>query len=116
MKNIIYLTTLLLFTGLYLTGCDFGVPDENTNPDVPDATISGQIVESISGDPVFNATVKITDGTTQVNTKTGNDGSFSASFPLSEDKELSIVYSKSGYDTDTTSVYVSVSGDIQLPF
>ena len=54
----------------------------NTTPEVPDATISGQIVESISGDPIFNATVKITDGITQVNTTTGNDGSFSANFPL----------------------------------
>ena len=115
MKNIIYLTTLLLFTGLYISGCDFGVPDENTNPEVPDAIISGQIVESISGDPIFNATVKITDGITQVNTTTGNDGSFSASFPLSEDKELTIVFFKTGYDTDTTSVYVPVSGEIQLP-
>ena len=57
----------------------------------------------------------MTDGVTQVNTTTGNDGSFSASFPLSEDKELTIVYFKSGYDTDTTSVYVPVSANIEVP-
>ena len=114
MKNIIYLTILLFFAGLYISGCEFGAPDES-NPEVPDATISGQIVESVSGDPILNATVKITDGTTQVNTTTTNDGSFSASFPLTEDKELTIVFFKSGYDTDTTTVYVPVSGDIELP-
>ena len=81
MKNIIYLTAFLFLTGLYLSGCEFGIPDENTTPEVPDATISGQIVESISGDPIFNATVKITDGITQVNTTTGNDGAFFCKLP-----------------------------------
>ncbi len=69
----------------------------------------------MSGDPIFNATVKITDGITQVNTTTGNDGSFSTSFPLSQDKELTIVYFKTGYDTDTTTVYVPVSATIEVP-
>ena len=40
---------------------------------------------------------------------------FSANFPLSEDKELTIVYFKTGYDTDTTSIYVPVSASIQVP-
>ncbi len=115
MKNFIYLSVFILLTGLYFSGCEFGVPDENIIPEVPDATISGQIVESVSGDPVFNAAVKITDGITQVNTTTGNDGTFSTDFPLTEDKELTIVYFKSGYDTDTTSVYVTVSSNVEVP-
>jgi hypothetical protein len=115
MKKIKYLSAFILVTGLYFAGCEFGTSSDGTNPEVADAVISGQIVESISGDPIFNANVKITDGETQVNTTTTSDGSFSASFPLTEDKELTIVYFKSGYDTDTTSIYVQVSGNIELP-
>jgi len=115
MKKFNYLSAFILLTGLYFSGCEFGTPTDSTTPEVPDAVISGRIVESISGDPVFNATVKLTDGATQVNTTTGSDGSFSASFPLTQDKELTIVYFKSGYNTDTTSIYVPVSGNIEVP-
>ena len=34
---------------------------------------------------------------------------------FSEDKELTIVYFKTGYDTDTTSIYVPVSASIEVP-
>ncbi len=115
MKNIIYLSVTLLLIGIYFSGCDFVAPDGNTNPEIPDAVISGQIVESISGDPISSASVKITDGITIVNTSTASDGKFSASFPLTEDKELTLIYFKSGYATDTTTVYVPVSSDVTIP-
>lgn len=115
MKKIIYLSLFISVVGLYLSGCEFGIPDEETSSEIPDAVISGQIVEAISGDPIFNVSVKITDGTTEVITTSSSDGKFSANFPLTEDKELKLIYFKSGYDTDTTSIYVTVSSDITIP-
>src|SRR5574338_487523 len=115
MKKIIYIAVLITLTGLYLSGCDFGVQDDNTPPEVTDAVITGRIVESVSGDPIFNASVIITDGITRVNTTTGNDGKFSANFTVTEDKELTLIYSKAGYDTDTTRFFVTVSSSVELP-
>jgi hypothetical protein len=115
MKKIKYIAVLITLTGLYLSGCEFGVQDENTPPEVSDAIIAGQIVESVSGDPIFNATVIITDGATRVNTTTGNDGKFSVNFTLTVDKELTLIYSKAGYETDTTRIFVTVSSNVEVP-
>ena len=102
MKNIFYLSVLIVITTIYFSGCEFGVPTEDITTVLPDAVISGQIVESVTGDPIFNASVKITDGVSQVTTTTGNDGKFSISFSLTEDKELTIIYFKSSSEIDTT--------------
>ena len=115
MKNIFYLSVLIVITTIYFSGCEFGVPTEDITTVLPDAVISGQIVESVTGDPIFNASVKITDGVSQVTTTTGNDGKFSISFSLTEDKELTIIYFKSGYGTDTTTIYVPVSSNLTVP-
>lgn len=109
MKNIIYFWFLIIPVLLEFTGCEFGVPEETST------IISGQIVESVSGNPVSNASVKITDGITQANTTTNSQGKFTVDFSLKEDKELTVIAFKEGYTTDTIKVFTEAGSTTNVP-
>ncbi len=115
MKNKIFLIVLFLAVSFSFYSCEFGVPDE-TNPDNADKVkVSGQVVESITGNAIYNASVKITDGTTSVTTRTNSDGSYNAEILILEDKDLTIVTFLEGYSTDTTIVYAAVGSTVNVP-
>ena len=115
MKNKIFLFILLLAVTFSFYSCEFGVPDENNPDNTAKVTVSGQVVESITGNPVYNASVKITDGDTSVTARTNSDGYFNAQILIFEDKELSIITYLEGYSTDTTKVYAAVGSTINVP-
>ncbi|HSR18791.1 MAG TPA: hypothetical protein VLM39_11935 [Ignavibacteriaceae bacterium] len=113
MKKKILLPALLLAAVLYLSSCKFGVEEEA--PASSNITITGQIAESITGNPIFNASIRITDGNVEVNTTTDSEGKFTAEFTLAEDKELVIFAFKEGYSTDTLKFFAAGGKSITLP-
>ena len=63
MKNRIFYLVLIAISIFLSTGCEFGLDPGNT-------TITGQIVDSQTGDPVQSVTVKILDGELEITEKT----------------------------------------------
>jgi hypothetical protein len=114
MKKKIYSGSLILIVILAHLSCEFGVEDE-TIPEINDVTLTGQIVEAITGDPIFNASVKITGGISQVNSTTNSDGKFTSTFPLTEDGELTVIAFKEGYSTDTLKFFATVGSSVTVP-
>lgn len=115
MKKKIFLFMVAAAGLLSFHGCEFGSSD-GTNPDVTDnVTVSGQVVESISGDPIFGATVKLTDGEEVVTTTTDVSGTYSLEIYIADDKELSVIAYKSGYSTDTLQFYASAGKPVTAP-
>jgi hypothetical protein len=111
-----FLLYIIIAAGLLIQGCKFGTDDDIINPPVTGkVAVTGQIVESITGNPVFNASVKITDGTAQVNTTTNADGRFTAEIFIAEDKDLTIITFKEGYSTDTLRLYAVAGKPVTVP-
>jgi len=113
MKKKIFLFVIAAVTAFKVSSCEFGIEEEI--PDIQAVTITGQVAESISGNPIFNASIRITDDTNQVNTTTNSEGKFTAKFELTEDKELTIIAFKEGYSTDTLKFFATVGTTITVP-
>lgn len=94
------------------SSCKFGVQEEGP---LSETSISGLVVDSLSGDPVLNATVRLTDGVQRVAVTTGADGKFTARLSLAEDKEVTLITTKEGYSIDTTKLFVSVGSSVTVP-
>jgi hypothetical protein len=114
MKKKILFAFITALVALSLSACEFGLEDDTTD-DLSSVTLSGQVVETVTGNPVFNATVKITDGASQINITTGSDGKFSTSFSLTEDAELTLITFKEGYTTDTLAIFVLAGSNVSVP-
>ena len=112
MKKKIPLIVLIVTVILIQLSCEFGVED---SVEMNDVTLSGQIAESVTGNPVSNASVKITDGVTSANTTTNSAGKFTLNISLAEDGELTIIAFKEGYSTDTLKLYATVGSSITVP-
>ena len=111
MKKIIYLWTIIGIIVFQINSCEFVAPGEGE----VSTNLSGEVVEAISGNAIANASVKITDGTLQVNTTTNTEGKYSVDISLQEDKELTIVTFKEGYSTDTLKVFANVGSTVEVP-
>lgn len=111
MKKIKYLPVLIFLVMQLFSSCEFGVPEEG----VKSVILSGEVVESVSGNPVSGASVKIYDGTNYVNTTTNLEGKYLIDLLLQEDKELTILSFKEGYFTDTLMIFATVGSTITVP-
>ena len=97
---------VLFLTSLYFyNGCEFGVQGEN--PTVSNVTLNGQVVESVTGNPLSNANILVVSPDTQVVASTGSDGKFSSVLGLYSSTNLNLIISKTGYVTDTISVFAN---------
>ena len=108
-KNHIFILLITSAILLIITGCD--LKDENpTNPDlektVYDVSIVGEVVEAITGNPIAQATIIITDNVTVKGTTTNEEGKYSTTFQVDKDQELKVIAKKDGFLNDTSSVFV----------
>ncbi|MEE9450217.1 MAG: carboxypeptidase regulatory-like domain-containing protein [Ignavibacteriaceae bacterium] len=95
-----YLYSLIVTTLVFsFVSCEFGLDPDNT-------FVTGQIVDSQTGNPIAAASIKISDGTTQVGTSTDSEGKFTAELTLEEDKDLQLIILKEGYKADTLNIFV----------
>ncbi len=112
MKKKILLIALVIGI-LKITSCEFGVEEEVIENQ--EVIINGQIIESITGNAIFNASVRLSDGSNIVNTTTNSEGKFSVVFNLTEDQEITLISFKQGYGTDTLSFFATIGSTVDLP-
>ncbi len=115
MKNYPFYIILFLSVICFSNGCEFGVQGEN--PTISNVTLNGQVVETVTGNPLSNANILVVSSDTQVVATSGTDGKFSSVLGLQSSSNLSLIISKSGYITDTVSVFAaagSVINDILI--
>jgi hypothetical protein len=108
--RIVIAVIISMLTAIY-SACEFGADDTS----VSNVSISGVVVDSLSGNPVTNATVRLTDGVTQVNVVTGADGKFTASLSLAGDRDVTLIASKEGYTVDTLKIFVIAGSTVTVP-
>ncbi len=111
-----FILSIVFASLLILSGCE--VKDSPTSGDGSEGgtvTVSGQVVESSSGDPINNALVKVTDGVNEAGAATSSSGIYSVTLDIDKDKEVKIIVSLSGYSSDTTSVFATVGATLQAP-
>ena len=113
MKKKLILLLLAAAAAIKISGCEFGLEEEV--PENQTVTVKGQIVESTTGDPVLNATVRISDGVNRLNAATDSEGRFNVVFELTEDQELILISFKEGYATDTLSFFATQGSTVTLP-
>ena len=111
MKNKFYLLVLIVAVTLLHMSCEFESPVTEVN----DVTLSGQIIESRTDDPIANVSIRITDGIRQVDATSGPDGAYSTTFTLNKDKDLTITIFKDGYITETIKQYVRIGTTVTIP-
>ena len=111
MKNKFYIVVLIVAVTLLHLSCEFETPVTEEN----DVTLSGQIIESRTEDPIANVSIRITDGIRQVDATSGPDGVYSTTFALNKDKDLTITIFKDGYITETIKQYVRVGTIVTIP-
>lgn len=105
--NILYILIILALT---ISGCKFETPPtESTGGTV---TLSGQVVDKTSGNPISNVSVTITGGTSNQGVSTNSSGGFSTDVNIDQNKELTLVANRSGYDPDTLTVYATAGSTL----
>jgi len=89
---------------------------DTTSPDKSaTSTLSGKIVNEITGDGIENATVRATDGTNEKGATTDADGNYSLKIDLFKDTELTLYTYADGFFNDTSSVYAIKGEKVSVP-
>jgi hypothetical protein len=116
MNNSLKFILSIVFASLLIfSGCEVKESSPTDNEDIEggSVTISGQVVESSSGDPINNALIKITDGVNENGGATNANGVFSVTLEIDKNKEVTIIVSLSGYSSDTSSVFATIDTEVQ---
>lgn len=104
-------STALIFSILIISGCkepsqviDGG---EDPNPATgEESSFTGQVIDFITGSPIEDVSVVVTGGPSELTLTTDTQGKYSGSFKLTGGANLTLLALKSGYLTDTTSIFL----------
>ena len=115
-----FLKLLIFFVTFILYSC---TPESNvvttgggggTNPLTQKSTVTGQVIDNLSGIPVDSADVLISGPSLSISLKTDTQGKFNTEIETAANINLSIFTSKSGFITDTTTATVVPSAALNL--
>jgi hypothetical protein len=118
MNNSLKVIFSIIFAALLLlSGCEVkeSGPTDGEETEGGTVTITGQVVESSSGNPINNALVKVTDFVNENGGATNSSGMYSVTLDIDKNKEVFIVVSLTGYSADTTSVFATIDASVQAP-
>ncbi len=79
------------------------------------STVSGQVINKVNGIPIDSALVHITGSTFNVSVLTDAQGKFTTDFNLSAAVTFTIITSKSGMVSDTTTITVTPQSNVTVP-
>ena len=105
--NLLYIVIILALT---ILGCKFETPPTETTGGT--VTLSGQVVDQNTGNAVSDVSVTIIGGKSNQGVTTNTSGSFSTDVSIEQDKELTVIANRSGYDPDTLTVYATAGSTI----
>lgn len=114
-KNYIILS-LLSILAFSITSCDFSNDSSSSSTDSTyTITLIGSVVDATTGNPISSAVLRITDGSSVYGATTSTDGSFTAEIESSEDLDLTVIATKDGYVSDTTTVLAITDETTTVP-
>ncbi|MEN8193869.1 MAG: hypothetical protein ABFS12_13690 [Bacteroidota bacterium] len=114
MKKTISLLTVFLLFFLFINGCKI---DEGTGPDTgSEITITGQVIDALSEEGIYQAEVKVLDGSTQLGiATTDQSGNYSLKVTIDEDKALNIEVTMPDYTTESKTVNAKMNQNVTVP-
>lgn len=112
--KILKLLTVLLIINFYFVGCGKS-PSSPSSSELEYVTVSGQVIDFSSGEPIQNAAIKIVADTANYGVTTDNDGKYSKTFPLVKSTDVKIYASKENYKGDSTIVFAVPGRSIDVP-
>jgi hypothetical protein len=108
--------TISIIMFLYISGCKVqsetvGNSSVSGSGTTLKSVISGQVVSSKTGIPIDSALVYIYGGSVNSSTITNSQGKYSIQVSLSNNLNLTIISSKTGFVKDTTTIYATAGED-----
>ncbi len=118
MKKEHFLFVPILLLAMLITSCEIK-DDDSTSPGGTDSsytvTLTGDVVEAATGNPIGGATIKIIDGLTVKGAVTDNNGKYSTVLDVADDIDLVIIAFKQGFIADTTTTFVLKNTTTEVP-
>ncbi len=113
------LITVLLSSLFLLSGCKLntdvtGSSSNSSSAAAQKSAVSGQVVDNLTGIPVDSALVEIIGTGVDASALTNSKGQYSFEVSLSANANMVLITSRSGYYTDTTSIYVTAGQDLSV--
>ncbi|MDZ7261457.1 MAG: carboxypeptidase-like regulatory domain-containing protein, partial [candidate division KSB1 bacterium] len=100
MKHGIFLLAIGVLI-LFVAGCQ-----GPTNPDEKDVTLTGQVVDKATNNPLEGAVVQVLDVSPEMVQITDSEGKFSFEIKVEKSQDIRVVARKEDYYPDTTTVLV----------
>lgn len=92
-----------------------GGSDINNPPAAETITLSGQVINYVTGAPIKEAIVDIKGGTDEVTVTTDVQGKYNGEVQSSSNVNLVIITSKDNYNIDTLSVFATIGQPLNVP-
>lgn len=115
MKNYLFQILAILLLTLTFQSCKLNNEPETPAGTTQSASVSGEVVDNNTGDPVANAVIRIIGGTADVEAISDAAGKFSASVAISQSTNLTLIALKEGYQSDSTTVFATSGRTIEVP-
>ncbi len=111
----LYLTTILLLTLLIGFGCKEKSDVVGEDDETGIISLSGQIINNISGIPIEEATIVITGTGETITLKSDSQGKYSYEFESSSNANLVLITYKEGFYNDTTNIFAAKGSTLNVP-
>ncbi|MEO8398218.1 MAG: Ig-like domain-containing protein [Ignavibacteriaceae bacterium] len=118
MISIVFLSSLIFFackddSTVTIQGNDGGT--NNNNSQATPISVSGQVINNLTGSPIEDANVLIFTSTETQALKTDNQGKYKTDVKISANENLILVVSKENFITDSSSVFAVAGKDLSVP-
>jgi len=84
-------------------------------PDSLVTTISGQVINYLTGSPLDSSTIRILGGEDMIFLTTDTQGKFETEISLTSNTNLLLITSKSGFIGDTTDLFAEAGSEVKVP-
>lgn len=114
MKRNYILFLILFITAVFVSSCELD-EDSDSSDSTYTVTLTGSVVDASDGDNISGATIKLIYDLSVSGTTTNDEGEFSTEIEVSDDTDVTVIVAKSGYLSDTTSVFAIASSTVEVP-
>lgn len=114
MKRNYILFLILFITAVFVSSCELD-EDSDSSDSTYTVTLTGSVVDASDGDNISGATIKLIYDLSVSGTTTDDEGEFLTEIEVTDDTDVTVIVAKSGYVSDTTSVFAIVSSTVEVP-
>lgn len=109
-----FLSIIIIALTILVSSCKTN-PDATSADGAATSTLTGKVVNELSGDGIENAIIRVSDGTTEKGATTDENGNYTVEIDLLTDSELKIYTYADGYFNDTSSVFAIKGETTNVP-